>query len=152
MKLKTDETVHKGFLNKGRKRLISTDSYVSFVSLFALFLCDTAVYKELQRSLNHSQESLAGRFFVTFDPFLSNGSDVIAGNVRSMVPGELATDASLPSQPSPLLPQVRGHFYARGRARDYALPAHTSFRSNRSWERPCACNDHHCNRALQGTD
>ncbi|EFN70418.1 hypothetical protein EAG_08713 [Camponotus floridanus] len=39
--------------------------------------------------LNHSQEFRARPFFVTFDPLLSNGSDVIAENVRSMVPGEL---------------------------------------------------------------
>jgi len=48
---------------------------------------------------------------VTFDPFLSNGSDVIAGNVRSMVPGELATDAFLPSHP--LLPPTRGMLTTR---------------------------------------
>jgi len=52
--------------------------------------------------LNRSQEFRARSFFVTFDPFLSNGSDVIAENVRSMVPGELVTDASPSSRLSNL--------------------------------------------------
>lgn len=84
---------------------------------------------------------------MTFDPFPSNGRDVIAGNVRSMVPGELATGALLP----PHLPQLRAVLRTAGRAIIHCQLTSVFGRRKVQKERPYEANNDIANVATKRT-